>query len=576
MVRETERAGIGRRDENPIFDTQSTITNSQENRRNNSQHNRQDSTEAPSSYGAGSTRDTGSTTRPSIRHRVFTRRSTLGLEDETVILGPPRTCDCTELSPDTCEICRDAVTSTLGQEQNLRSPEDFAHSVVNHSHEWFATVKALLEKTAIQTTYIGELQLQRDEYLAQKISETEMLRTTRNELRTLELKVSQANADLSRIRAHRTRLKEEKNQLKEQLDKAKHTLASFGHQQGHTRQDSTEATRPTSGPHPQHPPPPPSSFGMGNRSPWSGTHDAATVDNRYPDPGIYSGHESTTPYDEWEIKLLSWLRNKGISDTAQRIDRTRDRLTGEAWDLVLYRAHPESPEPYRSVDEMLAELRNSYGTYDKKHESETKLMNTAAIRQKPNENFTAVYSRFNQIIAPIRTSRSETSWVMTLRSLLNKKLQNRLQTGHVYTTLRELADASREIERSIEIADMTESPKPNTMGRGRNVNPRSPATPNSRPIKTVSFKRPNSLMRKLRAKGLCFNCGEAGHGTRSESRPCKNKSAVPNEELEARLATLNAEVELAVATTESDYDSADNDEDEERDDQDLGNEESLE
>ena len=560
----------------PPIDTQETV-------RARSQHTRKDSTEPEPTTNTRPVYDPdeGPSTRGEVRYpslRMSTRRSTLLMTDDILRVEPTRDCDHRQPDPN-CEDCR---TIDLTEAEELNSPEEFLASITQNPHGWLEIVREIIAKAAEQHAACEEFQMLHDGAVAGRLSEVEAHQATKKDVAHLRVELQCAREDLKRIRDHRAELKEERTELQRELQQTRAQLQAQPMRQ-HNRRDSTEGQpysprllrrgeplpdmNPPSNaglrfsPHLEHISPAPRPTSHSTHA-THGTHSSVAINNKYPDVPTFSAKEGSISFDEWEIKLYSFYRNRGYVDEWAKIDYARDHTSDDPFHIVRHRANPDGEDPYPTLQDFLKDLRDAYGIYDQKNEAETKLLNPSSLRQKDGEKFTDVFARFNKVIGPIRQSRSQLSWIMTLRSLLSQKLQNRLQTGHVFTSLQEFANAAREIERSFEISAAS-APTTTARNAPKRARPGENQPKNAPNTKGQPF-RPNDLFRKIRSAKLCSHCGEGGHHIGQDDRPCKNQPALSNDAIRSKLKAMGVAVtdvidEEEEASSESDKDVDDGD-----------------
>ena len=111
-----------------------------------------------------------------------------------------------------------------------------------------------------------------------------------------------------------------------------------------------------------------------------------------------------------------------------KMDYIRDHCKSIAFDVLKARADPLSEDLYVTAKEMIVELYEMFGDYDKlgKYNAmlHDPLFDMGVSKKNGNETFDEFYARFSAIIAPLRYSETHKSSV--LRRLITYKLRMRV------------------------------------------------------------------------------------------------------------------------------------------------------
>lgn len=210
--------------------------------------------------------------------------------------------------------------------------------------------------------------------------------------------------------------------------------------------------------------------------------------------------------------MMSW---ELFETEVAKILYIRDHCKETVYDIIKARADLNNPDPYVISDEVITDLEQTFGDFDKEGKAEAELQNPkAAIRAKDSkETFNAFHSRFTAIIAPLNMSEREKCG--HLRRLIAVRLKYRILDYPSSIIYRELVTRLRQIDLNTRLVD-EQSPRgsregsSNTRGgrEGSNLRPNQNNNINSNGSsrRGRGYRHPQHIADRLKKEGKCFKC----------------------------------------------------------------------
>ncbi len=286
------------------------------------------------------------------------------------------------------------------------------------------------------------------------------------------------------------------------------------------------------------------------------TTTGSKSNNKYPDVKDFHGNDDDRhTWDSWKIHLkskfmMSWeLFDSEIS----KIVYIRDHCKETAYDIIKGRADLDVPGHYDTADEMILDLEQNFGDFDKEGKADAELQNPkfAMGAKDAKETFDAFHARFTAVIAPLGMSEREKTG--HLRRLVSHRLKYRILDYPSSTSYRELVARLRQVDLNLRLAD-EQSPRggrgggssSNTKGgRGGNTSgSRGASTANtgdSTSRRGGRYRHPQHVADRLRKEGRCFKCLQPGHLPNEANAPCRDKSWLDEKQVTAMLAETGLE-----------------------------------
>ena len=292
-----------------------------------------------------------------------------------------------------------------------------------------------------------------------------------------------------------------------------------------------------------------------SRTPASTIGTTVQVGNnkKYPDvPHFYGNGDDREKWEGWRLHLESKFRQSAVLYTCEqdKIDYIRDHCRDTAFEVIKAKANPSSANAYLSAFEMIQDLENMFGEFDKVAKSDALLHDPkfGMAITNPKETFDEFLARFTSAIAPLDfTDRHKVS---NLRRTLSERLRFKMADGTTYTSFSQYVSRCRQCDLDLRQADgfsaRSRSDRSKRIEPGSNSQERwienaisHPDTKRYRSSSpTNSFFRSGHLKERLIKEGRCFKCGKRRHRSTDPDAPCKGQSSVPDEKLPLDLKNI--------------------------------------
>ena len=284
--------------------------------------------------------------------------------------------------------------------------------------------------------------------------------------------------------------------------------------------------------------------------------------NKYPDVSNFHGNEKDQEeWDSWKNHLKSkFMMSWELFETeVSKILYIRDHCKDTAYDIIKSRADLDSADPYLTASEMINDLEQNFGDFDKEGKADAELQNpkSAMGAKDPKETFDAFHARFTAMISPLNMSEREKC--RNLRRLINQRLKYRIVDYPSSTSYRELVSRLRQVDLNTRLADEQTprgarggSSSGTRGGRGGSnsyPNTRTSSGPGSNSRGGHRFV-PSQAADKMRKEGRCFKCFQTGHMANDANAPCKDQPWKSKPQVEATLAELGVEYQRSPTPSE--------------------------
>ena len=285
----------------------------------------------------------------------------------------------------------------------------------------------------------------------------------------------------------------------------------------------------------------------------SSTEEGAN--KRYPDVPVFHGTHDRDTWESWSLHLDEKFHQSASLFPSERdkIRYIRDHTKAAAFDVIKTKANMKSANPYQTADEVVKDLDNHFGTYDKIAEANAKLQDPKfgmGMTDK-NETFEQFYTRFTSTIAPL--DYSEAVKINDLTRFVTSRLQYRL-TGMKYKSFRDLVEFLRGLDMDLRIVDgKVAAKKKEDAPATAKVKTQNRSSNNQRP----STSRGNTgtggrgsgytnnyskeMYDRILKEGRCFKCLEPGHRAGDANAPCKDSERLTKEQVEVVLKSMGVE-----------------------------------
>ena len=222
-----------------------------------------------------------------------------------------------------------------------------------------------------------------------------------------------------------------------------------------------------------------------------------------------------------------------------KIDYIRDHCKNTAFEVIKAKANPTSANAYVTSSEIIQDLENMFGEFDKVAKSDALLHDPkfGMAVANPKETFDLFLARFTSAIAPLDfTDRHKIS---NLRRTLSERLRFKMADGTTYTSFSQYVSRCRQCDLDLCQADGFSTRNRSDKSKGFGLRPNTPESPTENPIsrhdKELSLYRSGYLKERLIKEGRCFKCGKRGHRATDIDAQCQGQSAVPDEQLSLKL-----------------------------------------
>ena len=279
---------------------------------------------------------------------------------------------------------------------------------------------------------------------------------------------------------------------------------------------------------------------------------------RYPNVPDFHGTQDKDIWDSWRLHLLSKFRQSAVLYPTEqdKIEYIRDKCKSTAFDVIKTRADPINEQPYKTAEEMIQDLHNMFGEFNKIARSDAELHDPKfAIRASDSkENFNSFFARFTAAVAPLNYS--EVHKISTLKRLISSRLRYKVSDGTAPTSYRQFVERLRQCDLDLRQADNANngpssrgSGRGGRGGRGGGSTGQTPASSRpstfSKPATSgdSNYRHPIHVLSRLRKENRCFKCLQQGHRPTDEKAPCKTSPYLTKEQVTSALATFGIEVD---------------------------------
>ena len=275
------------------------------------------------------------------------------------------------------------------------------------------------------------------------------------------------------------------------------------------------------------------------------------ANKRYPDAPVFHGTHDKDTWEAWAMHVEEKFHQSASLFPSERdkIGYIRDHTKAAAFEVIKTRANMRSENPYQTAEEVIDDLENHFGTYDKIGQANAKIQDpkfAMGVKNK-SETFEEFYTRFTSAVAPLNLS--EAMKITYLTQYITTRLQYRL-TGLKYKSFRDLVEFLRSLDMDLRIVD-SKTRKEEAPKKGANQN-RPSSSGNPRPSSSRNntgskvprgYTYPKETADRLFKEGRCFKCLKKGHRSSDADAPCKGADPLTKEQVEVVLKGMGVSVE---------------------------------
>ena len=446
------------------------------------------------------------------------------------------------------------------QEVAATREENFANAVGGATKEWYEGVENTMRNTRATVrdfaSQIKSLEEQNQQTQTSYDLALEKYLTLKAKTTEVENNLVIAEADLTRMRQLRDKYRESAKTLEERNKALKLELAKATRVQPQGLYDSDDEDNPVI-----------ISATRGEAQPMK-VHDAITPghNKNYPDAPVFDGNRAK--WEQWKMHILSKFKQSAYWFPTEdvRIDYIRDKCTLQAFTVIQPRISPLSDNPYENYEQVLADLEDNFGTYDKKAQAEADMQSAGFVMRSKDkyESFDTFHTRFAAAIAPL--GYSDDQKIRDLRRYISSDLRAQVTNGMKPSSYRDFVTRLRTCDLDMRQnsafdtqAKALQSTRGNDGRGGRGDNSRSRGgrgrgRGGSSGTPRESFTWPPHVLLQIQKKKLCVKCLKPGHFARDSDAPCKGDKQLTVGEAEMRLSAVGIEYELesTTATPKSD------------------------
>ncbi len=446
----------------------------------------------------------------------------------------------------------------------IQNSQEFIASVTQHPDIWCNAVRNMV--TGMIAYQEQNNELHRD-YLKSKervVSLSQQLKEKNTSLLSAQSNEARLRESRTTYRTRNEKLKDDVQELRIENENLKIQLQGVGGMDpGSDDPDDSDREGPARRPDIRRrvtaPAPAPSGSRHSRQITPAGTTTTtgAKSNNKYPDVKDFHGKDDDrNMWDSWKMHLKSkFMMSWELFDTEiSKIVYIRDHCKDTAYDIVKGRADLDIPGHYDTAEEMVQDLEQNFGDFDKEGKADAELQNPkfSMGAKDAKETFDAFHARFTAVIAPLDMSEREKTG--HLRRLLANRLKYRILDYPASTSYRELVARLRQVDLNLRLAD-EQSPRgnrgggsPSTRGGrgGGSSNSRGGSNTNtttgdSNFRRGNRYKHPQHVADRLRKEGRCFKCLQTGHLPNEADAPCRDKSWLNEKQVTAMLAETGLE-----------------------------------
>ena len=168
--------------------------------------------------------------------------------------------------------------------------------------------------------------------------------------------------------------------------------------------------------------------------PQSAAEPLLGTNKKYPDVPLFFGEKEQ--WDAWRLHLNSKFRQSAVlfNYESNKMDYIRDHCRGAAFDILKARADLLSDDLYTSIQEMISDLDDHCGIYDKMAVCDAQL-HSPNFAMKKSETFDQFHTRFSTTVAPLRYG--DLHKISALRRLITPKLRYQVADGFTPVSYRQ-------------------------------------------------------------------------------------------------------------------------------------------
>lgn len=453
----------------------------------------------------------------------------------------------------------------------VQNAQEFIASATAHPEIWCNAVRSMI-------TSMIAYQEQNHELHRDDLRSKERVAALSQQLKEKNTSLLNAQSNEQRLRESRTIYRNRNDKLKDEVHdlrtenenlKAQLRVANPTDPESDPDPDDSDREGPPRRPNPLRRATAPSGSQHSRQITPAGTATTSGMksNNKYTDvKDFYGNDEDRHTWDSWKMHLqskftMSW---ELFETEVSKILYIRDHCKETAWDIIKGRANLDLPGCYQRAEEMILDLEQNFGDFDKEGKADAELQNPkfAMGAKDPKETFDAFHARFTAVIAPLEMSEREKTG--HLRRLIAQRLKYRILDYPSSTSYRELVSRLRQVDLNLRLVD-EQSPRGGRGGGssstrggrgGNNSNSRGNSNSNSNTnggdstTRRGRYRHPQYVADRLRKEGRCFKCLQPGHLPNEANAPCRDKSWLNEKQVTAMLAETGLE-HKNTTTTES-------------------------
>lgn len=188
----------------------------------------------------------------------------------------------------------------------------------------------------------------------------------------------------------------------------------------------------------------------------AGTTVQAGNNKKYPDvPTFYGNADDREKWEAWRLHLESKFHQSAVLYTCEqdKIDYIRDHCKDTAFEVIKTKANPASVKADLNASEMIQDLDNMFGKFDKVAKADALLHDpkfSMAVLNL-NETLNEFLARFTSAVAPlVFTDRHKIS---NLRRTLSERQRFKMADGTTYTSFGQYVSRCRQCDLDLRHAD---------------------------------------------------------------------------------------------------------------------------
>lgn len=252
-----------------------------------------------------------------------------------------------------------------------------------------------------------------------------------------------------------------------------------------------------------------------------------------------------------------WASYELFETEESKIVYIRDHCKDVAFDCIKARANMANQDHYTRAEDVIQDLENMFGEFDKESKAEAELQNPKFHMgaKDPKETFDQFHARFTATVAPLNMSEREK--VSHLKRTISQRLKNKILDYPLSSSHRELISRLRQVDMNMRLNDdqiqalrggRGNSNTSSTRGtRGGNTTSNnstrgsSSGRGSSRGGTRYNSGLSSHITDRLKKEGRCFRCLGRGHLPYQDDAPCKDEAQLTEKQVTARLAEVGLE-----------------------------------